>query len=133
LKPSAAHPVHRLPTVLQQPLRAGCPRQAALSFRVGSCSSPEVSIATTNVPESAEVMKKATISIIARKDIIELIGKLPKVTKRALAILSETASPMPAAANISRFKAVPPKTASHIKLKAVGASSAPIINLRMVW
>jgi hypothetical protein len=106
--------------------------QAAFKLRVGSWLPPEVSMATTKVPESAEVIKKAAIKMIARKEVIVLKGKLPRVTNRALAIFSDTAALIPATPIISKFKAVPPKIASQIKLNAVGATRAPIINSRTV-
>ncbi len=93
---------------------------------------PEVMMSMTMEPESDEVTKKVTMTIMARLDVKEARGKFPSRMNRETGMFSCTAWDMPPAPNISIKRAVLPKMVIQINVINVGTSSTPATNWRMV-
>lgn len=94
---------------------------------------PRVAIwSITNAPESAEVMKNTAISTIAAIDSSCGIGRKSKKRNSSASTLVAVCASAPAAPCVSSQIALLPNTVIHTRLNAVGTSSTPITNWRIV-
>ena len=99
----------------------------------GFSAPPELIISITNEPESDEVTKKVTISIVARAEVTVVNGSCSSMTNIATGILVSTADARPTPIScISSHRPLLPKVVNHKKVKPEGTKSTPRINSRMV-
>ena len=115
---------------------ATAPSDSAQNMRCqtgGFSAPPELMISMTKEPESEEVTKNVTISIVANAEVIVVNGSCSSSTKIAVGILVSTAvaSPIPAAC-ISSHSPLLPNTVNQRNVKPDGTSNTPRINSRMV-
>ncbi len=111
------------------------PSSAAQNSRcqTGDCALPRVAIwSITNAPESADVTKNTAISTIATIDSSCGNGRKSKKRNSSASTLVAVCASAPAAPCVSSQIALLPNTVIHTRLNAVGTSSTPITNWRIV-
>src|SRR6056300_1561987 len=107
--------------------------QNILCHTGGFSAPPELIISITREPESEEVTKNVTISIVASADVIAVKGNCSSRTKIAVGILVCTADAKPTPVScISSHKPLLPNTVSQRNVKPEGTSSTPRMNSRIV-
>lgn len=98
----------------------------------GFVDPPELSISITRDPESEDVTKNVTITVVAIKLTITEKGNESRKTKSAVVMFSLTAFiSVESPKSVFRIP-VEPKAVSHTKLKAVGMNNTPEMNSLMV-
>ena len=85
-------------------------------------------IPITKVAESAEVTKKVIIRIVATKEAIFPKGKWASVANNPTVTSLVTVATISIPSNISKYRAVPPKTVNHKQQKIAGRMTTPSIN-----
>ena len=112
------------------------PMEAAQKMRCQTgvpCWPPEASMSTTSAPESAEVTKNTTTMMIAISEIKPEKGKCSRKANSASELSCSMASPrLLTCSQRIMWMAVSPNTVIHNRVKAVGTSSTPATNSRMV-
>ena len=99
----------------------------------GERGSPREAIeSTTYAPESAEVTKNTAINKIASHDTGPAHGRYSQKRNRSASTLPTVCASAPPAMCVSTQMAPLPKAVIHKRLKAVGTSSTPTTNSRMV-